>query len=76
MRLWGVGRAAAERPVIPAADAPLSPAPSAAEPRLFFRGGGEAPPVSESDEEEAEARVSSTAMSSVETPFRLDFNAI
>lgn len=36
-----------------------SPAPSAAEARCFFRGGGDAPPVSESEEEEAEARVSS-----------------
>lgn len=47
-----------ERPALPA-DAPGSPAPSAAEARGFFRGGGEAPPVSESEEEEAEARVSS-----------------
>lgn len=41
------------------AEAPGSPAPSAAEARCFFRGGGDAPPVSESEEEEAEARVSS-----------------
>jgi len=54
---WGVGRDAAERPVIPVTEAPLSPAPSAAETRLFFRGGGEAPPVSESEEVAAEARV-------------------
>lgn len=47
-----------ERPALPA-EAPGSPAPSAAEARGFFRGGGEAPPVSESEEEEAEARVSS-----------------
>lgn len=67
-RRWGVGIAAAERPVIPAADAPLSPAPSAAEPRLFFRGGGEAPPVSVSEVEEAEARVSSPAMSESRRP--------
>lgn len=40
-------------------EAPGSPAPSAAEARCFFRGGGDAPPVSESEEEEAEARVSS-----------------
>lgn len=43
----------------PTAEAPGSPAPSAAEARCFFRGGGDAPPVSESEEEEAEARVSS-----------------
>lgn len=48
----------AERPTVPA-EAPGSPAPSAAEARCFFRGGGDAPPVSESEEEEAEARVSS-----------------
>lgn len=47
-----------ERPVRPA-EAPGSPTPSAAEARGFFRGGGEAPPASESEEEEAEARVSS-----------------
>ncbi|XP_048968934.1 translation initiation factor IF-2-like [Canis lupus dingo] len=47
-----------ERPALPA-EAPGSPAPSAAEARGFFRGGGEAPPASESEEEEAEARVSS-----------------
>lgn len=47
-----------ERPVT-TAEAPGSPAPSAAEARCFFRGGGDAPPVSESEEEEAEARVSS-----------------
>lgn len=41
------------------AEAPGSPTPSAAEARCFFRGGGDAPPVSESEEEEAEARVSS-----------------
>ncbi|XP_075003320.1 uncharacterized protein LOC142080928 [Calonectris borealis] len=49
------------RPALPA-EAPGSPAPSTAaagEARAFFRGGGEAPPVSESEEEEAEARVSS-----------------
>lgn len=47
---------AAARPV----EAPGSPTPSAAEARSFFRGGGDAPPVSESEEEEAEeARVSS-----------------
>ena len=40
-------------------EAPGSPAPSAAEARCFFREGGDAPPVSESEEEEAEARVSS-----------------
>lgn len=37
--------------------APSSPAPSTTEARYFFRGGGDAPPVSES--EEAEARVNS-----------------
>lgn len=47
-----------ERPV-KTAEAPGSPAPSTAEARCFFRGGGDAPPVSESEEEEAEARVSS-----------------
>ena len=47
-----------DRPVT-TAEAPGSPAPSAAEARCFFRGGGDAPPVSESEEEEAEARVSS-----------------
>ncbi len=41
------------------AEAPGSPTSSAAEARCFFRGGGDAPPVSESEEEEAEARVSS-----------------
>lgn len=38
-------------------EAPSPPAPSATEARYFFRGGGDAPPVSES--EEAEARVNS-----------------
>lgn len=47
-----------ERPV-KTVEAPGSPTPSAAEARCFFRGGGDAPPVSESEEEEAEARVSS-----------------
>lgn len=51
-------RTTPERPV-KTAEAPGSPAPSAAEARCFFRGGGDAPPVSESEEEEAEARVSS-----------------
>lgn len=51
-------RTTPERPVT-TAEAPGSPAPSAAEARCFFRGGGDAPPVSESEEEEAEARVSS-----------------
>lgn len=51
-------RTTPDRPVI-TAEAPGSPAPSAAEARCFFRGGGDAPPVSESEEEEAEARVSS-----------------
>lgn len=56
----GLGReakpkTAAERPALPA-EAPVSPAPSAADTRAFFRGG-EAPPGSESLEEQAEARV-------------------
>nr|XP_051676322.1 translation initiation factor IF-2-like [Oryctolagus cuniculus] len=51
---WGTAAAGAA-----AGGTPGSPAPSAAEARGFFRGGGEAPPVSESEEEEAEARVSS-----------------
>lgn len=46
----------AERPAVPLGS-PVSPAPSATDKRCFFRGGGEAPPVSESEEEEAEARV-------------------
>lgn len=46
----------AERPDVPLGS-PVSPAPSATDKRCFFRGGGEAPPVSESEEEEAEARV-------------------
>lgn len=53
-----IPRTTPDRPVI-TAEAPGSPAPSAAEARCFFRGGGDAPPVSESEEEEAEARVSS-----------------
>lgn len=47
-----------ERPVA-TVEAPGSPAPSAAEARCFFRGGGDAPSVSEPEEKEAEARVSS-----------------
>lgn len=54
----GEGEGGGGRPARPA-EAPGSPAPSAAEARGFFRGGGEAPPASESEEEEAEARVSS-----------------
>lgn len=46
----------AERPAV-LLGSPVSPAPSATDKRCFFRGGGEAPPVSESEEEEAEARV-------------------
>jgi len=61
---WECGEWAASPKTIPdrpvkTAEAPGSPAPSAAEARCFFRGGGDAPPVSESEEEEAEARVSS-----------------
>lgn len=54
----GSPRTTPERPVR-TVESPGSPAPSAAEARCFFRGGGDAPPVSESEEEEAEARVSS-----------------
>lgn len=54
----------ADRPADPIA-APSSPAPSATESRCFFRGGGDAPPVSESEEEQAEARVNSTITSEV-----------
>ena len=52
----------AERPAVPLGS-PVSPAPSATDKRCFFRGGGEAPPVSESEEEEAEARVISPGTS-------------
>lgn len=67
----GLGReakpkTAAERPALPA-EAPVSPAPSAADTRAFFRGG-EAPPGSESLEEQAEARVTSQGTSETRRP--------
>lgn len=67
----GLGReakpkTAAERPAVPA-EAPVSPAPSAADTRAFFRGG-EAPPGSESLEEQAEARVTSLGTSVTRRP--------